>query len=157
MTDLERSKATALRFLETTVTGDLDGLDALLVDDCWIFAAGDFETSGWKDKTAFMTHMRTVGGGTGSLFTGRVAFTVGYVTAEDDRVCIEAEIYGNLAAGGTYNNQFHFFFRTRGGQLVEVKEYMDTFHVSRVIPGIKAVERPRVSALTHRSGTIPRS
>jgi ketosteroid isomerase-like protein len=153
--DLERSKRAALRFLETTITGDLDALEDLLADDCRIFAAGDFANSGWKDKTDFMAHMRRVGGGRGPMFEGDVRFDVGYVTAEDDRVSVEAEIHAPLAAGGTYNNQFHLFFRTRDDQLVEVKEYMDTFHVSRVIPGIQPVDRPRVSGLSHISGSIP--
>jgi uncharacterized protein len=151
----EISKRTALRFLETTITGDLDALESLLADDCRVFAAGDFTTSGWKDKTEFMAHMRRVGGGRSPMFAGEVQFDVGYVTAEDDRVCVEAEIHAPLAGGGEYNNQFHFFFRTRVDQLVEVKEYMDTFHVSRVIPGIRATEGPRVSSLSHISGNIP--
>jgi ketosteroid isomerase-like protein len=151
----ESSKRTALRFLETTVTGDIDGLDALLADDCRVFAAGDFATSGWKSKSEFMTHMRRVGGGQGSMFTGSVRFDIGYVTAEDDRVCVEAEIHGPLSGGGEYNNQFHFLFRTRGEQLVEIKEYMDTFHVSRVVVGIRVTDGPRVSALSFISASIP--
>jgi uncharacterized protein len=152
---IERSKATAMRFLETTITGDLDGLEQLLADDCRVFAAGDFDASGWKDKAEFMAHMRNVGGGGSPLFAGRLRFDVGYVTAEDDRVSIEAEIHAPLAVGGEYNNQFHFFFRTRGDQLVEVKEYMDTHHAFRVIPGIRDLDRPRVSSLNPVSRSIP--
>jgi ketosteroid isomerase-like protein len=152
---LESSKRTALRFLETTVTGDIDGLEALLADDCRVFVAGELASSGWKNKSEFMTHMRRVGGGKGSMFAGPVRFDVGYVTAEDDRVCVEAEIHGPLSAGGEYNNQFHFFLRTRGDQLVEIKEYMDTLHVSRVVVGIQTIDGPRVSALTSISVSIP--
>ena len=80
---------------------------------------------------------------------------MGYVTAEDDRVCVEAEIHGPLSAGGEYNNQFHFLFRTRGDQLVEIKEYMDTFHVSQAVAGIRASDGPRVSALSSITVSIP--
>jgi ketosteroid isomerase-like protein len=152
---LEASKRTALRFLETTVTGDIDGLDALLADDCQVFAAGEFATSGWKNKSEFMAHMRRVGGGEGSMFAGSVRFDVGYVTAEDDRVCVEAEIHGPLSGGGEYNNQFHFLFRTRGDQLLEIKEYMDTLHVSRVVVGIQTTNGSRISALSSISQRIP--
>ena len=152
---LESSKHTALRFLETTVTGDIDGLEVLLADDCRVFVAGDLASSGWKDKSEFMTHMRRVGGGKGSMFAGSVHFDVGYVTAEDDRVCVEAEIHGPLSVGGEYNNQFHFLFRTRGDQLVEIKEYMDTLHVSQAVAGTRASDAPRASALSSITVSIP--
>jgi len=153
--DLDASKQAALEFLRVTITGDLDALDALLSEDCRIFVAGEFANSGWKDKTEFMAHMRRVGGGRGSMFAGDAHFDVGHVTAEADRVCIETEIHGPLAAGGEYNNQFHWFFRTRHGRIVEVKEYMDTFHLARIVPGIEAVERPRPSSLSYVEQRIP--
>ncbi len=154
-TDTEQSKRTALRFFETTITGDHDGLEALLADDARVFSAGDFYASGWKDKPEFVAHIRGVGGGNGSLFSGPTYFDIGYVTAEEDRVCIEAEIHGPLTGGGEYNNQYHFLFRTRGDQIVEIKEYMDTEHCAQVIPGIGAGKTPRVSALSSATTRIP--
>ena len=45
-------------------------------------------------------------------------FTIHSMTAEDDRVAIEAESYGEHASGKTYNNHYHFLMRLRDGKIV---------------------------------------
>ena len=52
------------------------------------------------------------------------------MTAEGDRVAVEAETYGEHVSGKTYNNFFHFLLVIRDGKIQEWKEYMDTKHAS---------------------------
>ena len=52
------------------------------------------------------------------------------LTAEEDRVAMEADSYlENKATGRTYNNFYHYFFKIRDGQLTLYKEYQDTLHL----------------------------
>jgi ketosteroid isomerase-like protein len=57
------------------------------------------------------------------------------MTAEDDRVAVEAVSEGLHATGQTYSNEYHFLFRFRDGKVVEFKEYMDTERVTDILCG----------------------
>lgn len=141
------------RFLEAMITGDHDGLDALCAPDFRMWGAGHLTVSGWKDRETFLGRLRAFGGGRSSTFSNRVRLDLGEVTAQDDRVAIEAEIHAPLVAAGEYNNQFHFLLRVRDGLVVEAKEYMDTHHVCELIPGARPAVGPRPSNLTEVTGT----
>jgi ketosteroid isomerase-like protein len=54
------------------------------------------------------------------------------VTAEEDRVAVEAESYAELIDGGVYNNRYHFLLEFEDGEIVRLKEYGDTHHVNDV-------------------------
>ncbi|MFC3172762.1 nuclear transport factor 2 family protein [Novosphingobium bradum] len=62
---------------------------------------------------------------------GHMTITVLGITAEGDRVAIEAKSAGiaNPVTGRAYGNFYHFLFKVRDGQLVLFKEYQDTLHV----------------------------
>jgi ketosteroid isomerase-like protein len=55
------------------------------------------------------------------------------ITAEGDRVALEAESYGELANGKVYNNQYHVLMEIRNGKIQAVREYMDTQHAHAVL------------------------
>ena len=57
------------------------------------------------------------------------------MTAEGDRVAVEAESRGVHASGLPYNNYYHFLFRFRDGELVRLTEYMDTELATDVLCG----------------------
>ncbi|MAT52219.1 MAG: hypothetical protein CMK32_13655 [Porticoccaceae bacterium] len=54
------------------------------------------------------------------------------LTAEDDRVCAEAESYGELTNGRTYDNAYHFIFELRDGKIREVREYSCSYTAADV-------------------------
>ena len=85
-------------------------------------------TSG-KDKVA------AAASGALDVFPEGLKFTVHDVLADGDGVAVEAESHGDHVSGKSYNNQYHFKFRFRDGKLVELKEYMDTEHVTDVLCG----------------------
>jgi ketosteroid isomerase-like protein len=52
------------------------------------------------------------------------------LTAEEDRVAMEAESHvANSQNGRVYNNFYHYLFRIRDGKLSLFKEYQDTLHL----------------------------
>jgi ketosteroid isomerase-like protein len=55
--------------------------------------------------------------------------TVKNLIAEDDKVAVELESYGELENGRIYNNQYHILMTVRDGKISEVREYLDTQHV----------------------------
>jgi ketosteroid isomerase-like protein len=154
--DLEANKALAWRWIEAMVRGDIDTMTGMLADDCRVFVAGSTTSGGWQTRDQFVARMTRVGGGTGSLFSGPMVVDVGAVTAEDDRVCIEMELRVAVAAGGTYNNQFHWHIRVRDGMIAEAKEYQDTLHAVDVIPTVDRApsDRARESNLSSVTMTI---
>lgn len=45
------------------------------------------------------------------------------MTAEGDRVAVEAQSYGELKNGKLYENAYHFLFKLRDGKIYNVREY----------------------------------
>ena len=67
------------------------------------------------------------------IFPQGLIFTLYEMTAEGERVALEAESHGTHASGKKYNNHYHFLFRIRGGKIAEIREYADTAHARDVL------------------------
>lgn len=52
------------------------------------------------------------------------------VTADGDRVAVEAEATYPLTDGRIYNGDYHFLLRFENGLIREVREYFDTAHAA---------------------------
>ena len=63
----------------------------------------------------------------GTTFTGPIAWSLGAITEQDGRVAVVAASHVPLIAGGTYENLYHFLFRTKDGLIAEAYEFGDTF------------------------------
>ena len=62
--------------------------------------------------------------------THRMRMDVLSLTAEEDRVAMEAESHVlHPSNGRVYNNFYHNLFRIRDGKIVLFKEYQDTLHL----------------------------
>ena len=57
------------------------------------------------------------------------------LTAEGERVAVEAGSLGKHVSGKIYNNHFHILMVIRDGKVQEWKEYMDTMHANDVFFG----------------------
>ena len=64
-----------------------------------------------------------------------IKFVIHDLTAEGDRVAVQAESFGDHVSGKHYSNQYHFFVRLRDGLITEFKEYMDTELVTEILCG----------------------
>jgi ketosteroid isomerase-like protein len=67
------------------------------------------------------------------IFPEGLIFTLYEMTAEGDRVALEAESHGVHKSGKNYNNHYHFLFRMRDGKIAEIREYGDTAHARSVL------------------------
>jgi len=62
-----------------------------------------------------------------------ILLTIEGVTAEGDRVAVEARSEGQLRGGTRYANRYHWLFILRDGKIAVAREYNDTAHVNAVI------------------------
>lgn len=90
-----------------------------------------FALAGTKTKAQFVELLK----GISSAMPKGLRITPKAVTAEGDRVAVEAESYGELANGKVYNNQYHFAVELRAGKIQAVREYLDTIHAKDVLVG----------------------
>ncbi len=123
--DTDRNRATALSLVSTLGAGEPDV--TLLTDDStwWAPGRGEFGTE------AFLKVSRAFAG----MFKRPSTITVHGVTAEGDRVAIEAEGHAELTDGRIYNNRYHYLFVFRDGKICHVKLYNDTAHAIRIQRG----------------------
>jgi ketosteroid isomerase-like protein len=72
-----------------------------------------------------------LGGLTSDADHGRMHVEILGMTAEEDRVAVEARSTGiaNPVNGKRYGNFYHLLMRMKDGQLILYKEYQDTLHV----------------------------
>ena len=131
MSNAEQNKALVASFFDILNRNDVPALLDLYADDGEVTTMGQTLISGTSGKEA----IAAAASGALDVFPDGLKFTVLDVVADDDRVAVEAESQGEHVSGKTYNNQYHFKFRFRDGKLVELKEYMDTEHVTDVLCG----------------------
>ena len=120
----EQHKQIAMELLKASAVHDGKRFAELLCDDATYWTAGKphlFRYCGEKSKAEICAYMST-----SSIFEGGVTVSFGDITAEDNRVAVEAEIKGILVDGRVYTNVYHYLFTFRDGKILRVKEYLDT-------------------------------
>ncbi|MFA5494072.1 MAG: nuclear transport factor 2 family protein [Porticoccaceae bacterium] len=134
-------------WFEHALNGELSKSMALHHDDCRFFVAGDMPYGGWMDKAAYTNQ-------TGVLqLDGPITMRFGDMVAEGERVWLEAESDAVLVNGADYRNHYLFQFRFAGDRIIELKEFVDTLHVYRVIDSaaVRGEPRPRDTFVTRVS------
>lgn len=66
------------------------------------------------------------------MFKSPSKITVDGITAEGDRVAIEAEGHAELTNGKIYRNRYHYLFIFRDGKVCRAKLYNDTQHAKEI-------------------------
>jgi uncharacterized protein len=114
---IEANKAAAIAIVQGAVNGQLDR--SAMSDDAvwWMQGRRELPINEFvaMQRSFYATHID----GTGRL-------EVHGLTAEGDRVAVEAECFVPLKKGGVYNSTYHFLIRFRDGKAYLVKEYFDT-------------------------------
>ncbi|MCB1747610.1 MAG: nuclear transport factor 2 family protein [Gammaproteobacteria bacterium] len=123
---IAENKALVTRFWEAFSAGRIDEVLDMLADDATWWVGGSTALSGTYTKPAFAELLGQV---TGMMPEG-VRVTPTQLTAEDDRVSVEAESYGPVNNGRVYQNVYHFMMVIRDGKIAAVREYLDTEHVT---------------------------
>ena len=125
----ENSKQIVLGFFENLNAGNAAAaLDALGDSATW-WIQGNFPLSGTRTKAQFVELL----GQLGAAIDGALSLRVKGVTAEGDRVAVEAESFAKMKNGKTYQNRYHFLCEVRSGKIQAVREYLDTMHANEVL------------------------
>ena len=122
--ETEVNKRKAIALLEASGKHDGPAFAALMHAEATYWTLGKphlFAYCGEKSREAICAYMASP-----SIFVGGVETTFGDITAEDDRVALEAETKGTLPDGRVYTNMYHYLFTFRDGLVWRVKEYLDT-------------------------------
>jgi ketosteroid isomerase-like protein len=132
--DKDHNKEVAIDFLRASAAHDGERCAQLMCDDATYWTIGKphlFAAAGEKSKTAICGYFSTP-----SIFVnGGAQISFGDITAEDDRVAIEAQTRGVLPDGRVYTNVYHYLFTFRDGKILRAKEYLDTQAAVEFFPG----------------------
>jgi uncharacterized protein len=131
MSELERNKEITRKFFAAMSANDIDGIINAYADDVKLFTMGNTLISGEFTKEQARIGATQILG----AFPQGIRFVIHDLTAEDDRVAVQAESFATHVSGKYYNNKYHFLVRFRDGLITEFKEYMDTEMVTEVLCG----------------------
>jgi uncharacterized protein len=126
---VEQNKAIAAELIKALSTGDADAIARIVAEDCKWWVAG-------FPRERNLTRQQMVNGSKRIIDTvlpkGFNMSVLG-MTAEDDRVAVEAESKSNTVDGKLYNNFYHFLFVFRDGKVVLGREYTNPAHAIEVL------------------------
>ena len=128
MSRLEDNKALVCQFWEAFSDSRFEDALALLSDDATWWVAGTTNISGTYTKGEFGDLVNGVAEGA----VNGIQVKPTQLTAEGDRVSMEATSYGLMRDGKEYKNIYHFMHEVHDGRITAVREYMDTEHVTDV-------------------------
>lgn len=127
----QRNVAAVTAFIDAMNRGDVAAIVDAYAEDGVLTTMGHTLISGTFDKA-------TVAAAAGSIFEvfpQGIAFEVHRMTAQEDRVAVEASSRGMHISGREYRNHYHFLARLRDGKLIEWKEYCDTEAITEILCG----------------------
>jgi ketosteroid isomerase-like protein len=130
---LSENKRLVERYFDILTRNDIPALMDIYDDAMMLHVPGDTLISGSFTKPQLAEFCSSVL----DAFPEGLKFTVTGMTAEDDRVAVQAESRGIHASGKLYVNKYHFLITIRDGKIVQSQEYMDTQLVTDVICGGK--------------------
>lgn len=119
----EANKTIATRFIDAVGCGDVATMQALASKDIAVVTAGSCSLSGTRDYSTLLD----IGAGFVRITTsGGLKFRFITLTAEADRVAVEAKGSATMITGKPYNNEYHFLVFIRDGKVYRFVEYLDT-------------------------------
>lgn len=131
MSTVENNKQLTRTFFEAMQRGDAEAIANTYADEGRVVTMGSTLISGSRGKE----EIRQFAGGVLDAFPAGLKFKILNMTAEEDRVAVEATSEGLHVSGQPYKNHYHFLLTWKDGQLLEMKEYMDTEMVTDVLCG----------------------
>lgn len=126
---IEENKKVALQYMDAISSGRWDEAMDLMADDCTWWVQGSLPSSRTYKKKSIVPMVQVLF----ATGTTPLKMTIGDVTAEGDRVCVESASEMEVKNGKSYRNTYHYIYYLRDGKIVHVKEYCDTQHLWEVI------------------------
>lgn len=123
---IESNKALVTEFWQTFSAGKYDAVLAMMAEDATWWVAGTTMLSKTYTKAEFAGLLGQVA----PMAPKGLRVTPKLLTAEADRVSVEAESYAEFTNGRTYRNSYHFMMVIRDGKFLAIREYLDTEHVT---------------------------
>jgi len=123
----EANKAIILCFFDNFSLDKLDQALELMADDAtwWMCGRPDrFIYGGLYSKAEFAEQIRSFLG-----VMAQFSFVPTGMTAEGERVAVEAKSHGETPEGKVYKNLYNILFELREGRIQTVREYFDPLEV----------------------------
>lgn len=127
----ESNKAIVSQFFDALNRGDVAFIVDAYAPDGTVQTMGNTLISG----TFSREQIAAAAGGIFEVFPEGLEFRVQHMTAEGERVAVEATSEGRHVSGKIYSNEYHFLFQFQDGKLLRLKEYMDTERITDVLCG----------------------
>jgi ketosteroid isomerase-like protein len=143
MSSKEDAYRLARGYLKAVTAGELP--DELLTADM----TGWITTGGVLDKARYQELIRILA----AMCATPIQFTVNSLTADEDRVVVEAESTATLVNGLDYCNTYVFVLRIRDGRIASIAEHYNALLVQEKLMPLmdEAVARVRSAASARRS------
>ncbi|PKO49440.1 MAG: hypothetical protein CVU31_00350 [Betaproteobacteria bacterium HGW-Betaproteobacteria-4] len=125
--EIEKNKEIVRQLFARFTLTEIDQAMDLLADDAIWTVMGEprrFAYAGPKTKAIFTGLIK---GFLRSMV--KFNFVPNAMTAEQDRVSVEAESFGESADGNKYHNFYHLLFVVSDGKIQAVREYLDPLEV----------------------------
>lgn len=126
---IEENKRIIRDFMEATSAGDVERIVAAYAEDGILQTMGRTLISG----TYTREQVAAAAGHIFEIFPEGITFTIHGMTAEGDRVAVEAESLGRHVSGKMYNNKYHFLAQLRDGKITRWTEYCDTELITDIL------------------------
>ena len=120
----DANKQAAVALLRASALHDGPAFEVLMHPDATYWVIGQkhlFPVSGEKTRAEICAYMASP-----SIFGDTGHSEIKTLTAEDDRVAVESEFTGTLPDGRVYRNVYHYLMWFKDGQVLRLKEYLDT-------------------------------
>lgn len=127
----QENKQRAEAFFAALSEGDLPTILSMYDQEGTCWTSGQTLISG----TLNLEQIRAGAGAILEAFPKGLTFTIKAMTAEGERVAVEAESHGEHISGVTYHNLYHFLMLFKNGKLMQLREYMDTELVTEILCG----------------------
>lgn len=127
----QRNKQLVHEFFAAMNAGDVAKIVAAYADDGYVHTMGHTLFSGRFTKA----QIQGAAGQIFAVFPQGIHFTLDAMTAEGERVAVEAHSRGQHVSGKVYTNEYHFLFVFRDSKITVLKEYMDTERVTDILCG----------------------
>jgi hypothetical protein len=133
----EESKAIVKTWFDKLAVGDAEAAFALFSQDCVYTLQGTTPVSGtYRGLPAIMSDFF---GPWRTRIDGPLTLALHELIAEGERVVALALGSAKTVLGKRYENEYAFAFRVRGGEIVEVNEFLDTVLVETAAYGRRLV------------------
>ena len=123
--DITQNKESVRSFFQHLNDQEMPEAFQMLSEDLHWWILGSTPVSGEYDKRKISLGLKML-----HRNFENYKFTIGQMTAEENRVSVILESHAKRKSNGkAYNNHFHFLISFENGKIVKVKEFFDTAHV----------------------------